>query len=157
MLLQNVDGDVEGYVGRFLVGRIDNVVPDIEEDILVGCIAVEYVECRFVFRREKGTVIKKIDWDVIGDVVGFDVGNSVVNRIAIRDKMRLAATTWEEHFQKECAWNLEGNVIGDFFGYVIGDVELAACNIVGNVRNVEGDVLGDVIGYVIGNVNIASR
>ena len=57
--------------------------------------------------------------------------------------------TWEEHFQKECAWNLEGNVIGD--------VEFAACNIVGNVRNVEGDVVGDVICYSIGNVNITAR
>ena len=58
-----MDGDVEGYVGVYLVpvGRIDNVVPDIEEDILVGCIAVEYVECRFVFRLEKGTAIKEIE------------------------------------------------------------------------------------------------
>ena len=80
-----------------------------------------------------------------------------MNRIAIRDKMRLAAPTWEEHFENECPWNLVGDVIGDVVGYVIGDVEFAACNIVGNVRNDEGDVLGDVIGYTIGNVDIAAR
>ena len=44
ILHQNVDGDVEGYVGGFLVGTINIVVSDIEKDILGVCVAVRYEE-----------------------------------------------------------------------------------------------------------------
>jgi hypothetical protein len=40
ILLQNVYGDVEGYVIGCHVGIFDNIVSDTEEDILVGCVAV---------------------------------------------------------------------------------------------------------------------
>ena len=40
ILLQNVDGDVEGYVIGCHVGIFDNIVSDTEEDILLGCVAV---------------------------------------------------------------------------------------------------------------------
>ena len=72
-----------------------------------------------------GAVIKN-DGEAIGDVVCFEKGNYIVNHIANGDRICLAAPTWNEHFQQECARPLGGYVVGDIVRNTIGDVELAA-------------------------------
>ena len=90
------------------------------------CLTVGKEQCRPAAQLEMGTVIKKVDGDIIGDVVGFEKGNVIVNRISKSDKIRLATPTWNTHFQQECARPLGGYVVGDVVSNVIGDVELAA-------------------------------